>query len=92
MDWKAPFLYYFTENSPKSHNHNYYHLQVLGTFAVHIFSSPPPQRQAEGAGLEKRKLQGDFITAFQYLKGVYKEEESQLFTRVDIGRTKGNGF
>ena len=60
---------------------------MLYTFFLRL-----PQRQAEGAGLEKRKLEGDLITAFQYLKGVYKEEESQLFTRVDIGRTKGNGF
>ena len=28
----------------------------------------------------------------QYLKGAYKQEESQLFTRVDSGRTRGNGF
>ena len=30
--------------------------------------------------------------AFQYLKGVYKQEEEWLFTRVDSGRTRGNGF
>ena len=29
--------------------------------------------------LEKRRLQGDLITAFQYLKGVYKQEGEQLF-------------
>ena len=29
--------------------------------------------------------------AFQYLKGVYKQEEEWLFTRVDSGRTRGNG-
>ena len=28
----------------------------------------------------------------QYLKGAYKQEGSQLFTRVDNGRTRGNGF
>ena len=42
--------------------------------------------------LEKRRLQGDPIAAFQYLKGAYKQEGSQLFTRVDNGRTRGNGF
>ena len=36
--------------------------------------------------LEKR-LQGDLIAAFQYLKGAYKQEGSQLFERVDNGWT-----
>ena len=31
-------------------------------------------------------------TSFQYLKGAYKQEGSQLLTRVDNGRTRGNGF
>ena len=30
--------------------------------------------------LEKRKLWGDLIEAFQYLRGVYKQEGDQLFT------------
>ena len=42
--------------------------------------------------LEKRRLWGDLIAAFQYLKGVYKQEGSQLFERVDNSRTRGNGF
>ena len=39
--------------------------------------------------LEKRKLQGDLIAAFQYL---YKQEGVQLFKRVESDRTRGNGF
>ena len=39
-----------------------------------------------------RRLWGDLIAAFQYLKGAYKEEGSQLFERVDNSRTRGNGF
>ena len=42
--------------------------------------------------LEKRRLQGDLIAAFQYLKGASKQEGSQLFERVDNSRTRGKGF
>ena len=42
--------------------------------------------------LEKRRLRGDLVVAFQCLKGVYKQEGEQLFTRVDSDRTRGNGF
>ena len=42
--------------------------------------------------LEKRRLQGDLIVAFQYLKGAYKLEGERLFLRVDSGRTRENGF
>ena len=42
--------------------------------------------------LEKRRLRGDFIVAFQYLKGAYKQEGERMFMRVDSDRTRGNGF
>ena len=42
--------------------------------------------------LEKRRLWGELIVAFQYLKGAYKQEGDQLFMRVDDGRARGNGF
>ena len=42
--------------------------------------------------LEKRRLQDDLSAAFQYLKGAYKQEGSQLFERVDNSRTRGNGL
>jgi len=35
---------------------------------------------------------GDLIVAFQYLKGAYTQEGSQLFTRVDNSRTRGTGL
>ena len=43
-------------------------------------------------GLEKRRLWGDLIVAFQYVKGAYKQEGEWLFMRVDSDRTRGNGF
>ena len=42
--------------------------------------------------LEKRRLWGDLIVAFQYLKGVYKQEGEQLFMRMVSDRTRGNSF
>ncbi|KAK4816693.1 LOW QUALITY PROTEIN: hypothetical protein QYF61_020401 [Mycteria americana] len=42
--------------------------------------------------LEKRRLRGDLITTFQYLKGGYKEDEDSLFTRSHMEKTRGNGY
>ena len=39
--------------------------------------------------LEKRKLWGDLIVAFQYLRGAYKQEGEWLFRGVDSDRTRG---
>jgi len=42
--------------------------------------------------LEERRLWGDLIVAFQYLKGAYKQEGSQLLKRIDNGKTRGNSY
>ena len=42
--------------------------------------------------MDKRRLWGDLIVTFQYLKVAKKQEGKQLFTRVDNDRTRGNGL
>ncbi|GAB0180068.1 hypothetical protein GRJ2_000472100 [Grus japonensis] len=42
--------------------------------------------------LEKRRLRGDLIAAFQYLKGAYRKAGEGLFTRAWSYRTRGNGL
>ncbi|GAB0207661.1 hypothetical protein GRJ2_003231800 [Grus japonensis] len=42
--------------------------------------------------LEKRRLQGDLIAAFQYLKEAYRKDGEGRFTRALNDRTRGNGF
>jgi len=42
--------------------------------------------------LEKRRLQGDLIVAFQYLKGGYRKEGDRHLSRGCSIRTGGNGF
>ena len=42
--------------------------------------------------LEKRKLWGDLIAAFQYLKEAYRKAGEGLFTRTGNDRRRGNGF
>ncbi|GAB0186853.1 hypothetical protein GRJ2_001150600 [Grus japonensis] len=42
--------------------------------------------------LEKRRLWGDLIAAFQYLKGAYRKAGEGLFIRECSDRTRGNGL
>jgi len=42
--------------------------------------------------LEKRRLQGDLLAVFQYLKGAYRKDRENIFSRACCDRTRGNGF
>jgi len=42
--------------------------------------------------LDKRRLRGDLIAAFQYLKGAYRIDGENLFNKGCCDRTRSKGF
>ena len=42
--------------------------------------------------LEKRRLWGDLIVPFQYIKGAFKKDGERLFTRARCDKRNGNSF
>ena len=42
--------------------------------------------------LEKRRLRGGLRAAFQYLKGAYRKDGDNLFSRACCDRRRSNGF
>jgi len=42
--------------------------------------------------LEKRRLRGDAVAACQYLKGAYKKDGENTFSRACCNRTRSDGF
>ncbi|KAK4824617.1 hypothetical protein QYF61_016923 [Mycteria americana] len=49
-------------------------------------------RELRFFSLEKRRLRGDLIVAFQYIKGAYKKDGGRLFTKAYCDRTRFQQF
>ena len=60
--------------------------------AMEHLSYDDRQKELGLFSLEKRKLCGDLIVAFQCLKGSYRKEGGRLFSGVRGDRTRGNDF
>lgn len=50
------------------------------------------KKRLELSSLEKRRLQGNFIVTFNYLKGDYKKDKDTLFSRAFCDKTRDSSF
>ncbi|GAB0195104.1 hypothetical protein GRJ2_001975700 [Grus japonensis] len=68
-------------------------VQRRATRTIEGLGSLPYEERLRELGLfspETRRLWGDLIAMFQYIKGGYKEDGDSLFTRSHMEKTRGN--